>query len=213
MAKAMRGALDVPTVPCYAHFRQLWPVYIEAPAFLCILAANAIRRKGCKNMSRAYKTSQKKRINYIYYTAEGAKIVITPGEDGVTEADIQLLHAMDDAEVDEQRRYNYRVTAHLDAYHDGEGEDASDRNKYLADETVNPEQLMIQAEDEAEHQDMLDKLRKAMDCLLPQQKELFKKVYLEKRTNTQIAVEEGVTEAAIRGRLKKLQERLRKILS
>jgi hypothetical protein len=81
-------------------------------------------------MSRAYKTSQKKRTNYIYYTAEGAKIVITPGENGVTEADIQLLHEMDDAEVDEQRRYNYRVTAHLDAYHDGEGEDASDRNKY-----------------------------------------------------------------------------------
>lgn len=163
-------------------------------------------------MSRAYKTSQKKRTNYIYYTAEGAKIVITPGEDGVTEADIQLLHAMDDAEVDEQRRYNYRVTAHLDAYHDGEGEDASDRNKYLADDTVNPEQLMIQAEDEAEHQDMLDKLRMAMDCLLPQQKELFKKVYLEKRTNTEIAAEEGITEAAIRGRLKKLQERLRKLL-
>ena len=164
-------------------------------------------------MSRAYKTSQKKRTNYIYYTAEGAKIVITPGEDGVTEADIQLLHEMDDAELDEQRRYNYRVTAHLDAYHDGEGDDATDRNKYLADNTVNPEQLMIQAEDEAEHQDMLDKLRKAMDCLLPQQKELFKKVYLEKRTNTEIAAEEGVTEAAIRGRLKKLQERLRKLLS
>lgn len=70
-----------------------------------------------------------------------------------------------------------------------------------------------QAEDEAEHQDMLDKLTKAMECLLPQQKELFKKVYLEKRSNTDIATEEGVTEAAIRGRLKKLQERLRKILS
>ena len=68
-------------------------------------------------MKRAYKTSQKKRTNYIYYTAEGAKIVITPGEDGVTEAYIQLLHEMDDAEVDEQRRYDYRVTAHLDAYH------------------------------------------------------------------------------------------------
>ncbi|MFY9354597.1 MAG: sigma-70 family RNA polymerase sigma factor [Bacillota bacterium] len=92
-------------------------------------------------------------------------------------------------------------------------DDATDRNKYLADNTVNPEQLIIQAEDEAEHQDMLDKLRKAMDCLMPQQKELFKKVCLEKRTNTEIAAEEGVTEAAIRGRLKKLQQRLRKLLS
>jgi RNA polymerase sigma factor (sigma-70 family) len=164
-------------------------------------------------MSRAYKTSQKKRTNYIYYTAEGAKIVITPGEDGVTEAYIQLLHEMDDVEVDEQRRYNYRITAHLDAYHDGEEEAANDRNKYLADDTANPEQLIIQAEDEAEHQDMLDKLTKAMECLLPQQKDLFKKVYLERLSNTDIAAEEGVTEAAIRNRLKKLYERLRKNLS
>jgi hypothetical protein len=100
-------------------------------------------------MSRAYKTSQKKRTNYIYYTVEGTKIIITPGENGVTEADIQLLHAMDDDEVDEQRRYDNRVTTHLDAYHDGEGEDATDRNKYLADETENPELLIIQAENEA----------------------------------------------------------------
>lgn len=164
-------------------------------------------------MKRAYKTSKKKRTNYIYYTAEGTKIVITPGEDGVTEADIELLHTMDDDEVDEQRRYDYRVTTHLDAYHDGENELANDRNKYLADDTANPEHLMLQAEDETEYQDMLDKLTKAMECLLPQQKELFKKVYLEKRSNTDIAAEEGVTEAAIRGRLKKLQERLRKILS
>lgn len=164
-------------------------------------------------MSRAYKTSQKKRTNYIYYTAEGTKIVITPGEDGVTEADIELLHTMDDEEVDEQRRYNYKITAHLDAYHDSENEAATDRNKYLADDRDNPEHLYIEAEDKAEHQDMLDKLTKAMECLLPQQKELFKKVYLEKRTNTDIAAEEGVTEAAIRNRLKKMHEKIRKILS
>ena len=164
-------------------------------------------------MSRVYKTSQKKRTNYIYYTAEGTKIVITPGEDGVTEADIELLHTMDDEEVDEQRRYDYRVTTHLDAYHDGEEEAANDRNKYLADDTGNPEHLIVEAENEAEHKDMLDKLRKAMECLLPQQKDLFKKVYLERRSNTDIAAEEGVTEAAIRNRLKKLHERLRKNLS
>lgn len=164
-------------------------------------------------MSRAYKTSQKKRTNYIYYTAEGTKIVITPGEDGVTEADIELLHTMDDEEVDEQRRYDYRVTTHLDAYHDGEEEAANDRNKYLADDTGNPEHLIVEAENEVEHQDTLDKLKKAMECLLPQQKDLFNKVYLERRSNTDIAAEEGVTEAAIRNRLKKLHERLKKNLS
>ena len=29
---------------------------------------------------------------------------------------------MDDEEVDKQRRYDYRITASLDGYHDGEGE-------------------------------------------------------------------------------------------
>jgi RNA polymerase sigma factor (sigma-70 family) len=186
---------------------------LQAQTYFVSFAANAVRRKGCKNMSRAYKTSQKKRTNYIYYTAEGTKIVITPGEDGVTEADIELLHTMDDEEVDEQRRYDYRVTTHLDAYHDGEEEAANDRNKYLADDTGNPEHLIVEAENEVEHQDMLDKLKKAMECLLPQQKDLFNKVYLERRSNTDIAAEESVTEAAIRNRLKKLHERLKKNLS
>lgn len=164
-------------------------------------------------MSRNFKTSQKSRINYIYYTSEGTKIVITPGENGVTEADIELLHTMDDTEVDEQRRYDYRVPAHLDAYHDGENDAADDRNKYLADDSVNPEALYITNEEEQVHQAYLDKLAAAMECLLPQQKELFKKVYLDKRTNTDIAAEEGVTEAAIRNRLKKMQEKLKKYFS
>ena len=161
-------------------------------------------------MSRDFKTSQKNRTNYIYYTSGGTKIVITPGENGVTEADIELLHTMDDTEVDEQRRYDYRVPAHLDAYNDGEGEALDDRNKYLADDSVNPEELYLIDEGEQERQANLDKLSKAMECLLPQQKELFKKVYLDKRTNTDIAAEEGVTEAAIRNRLKKMQEKLKK---
>ena len=112
--------------------------------------------------------------------------------------------------MDVQRRYDYRVTSHLDAYHDGENDAADDRNKYLADDSVNPEALYITNEEEQVHQAYLDKLTAAMECLLPQQKELFKKVYLDKRSNTDIAAEEGVTEAAIRNRLKKMQEKLKK---
>lgn len=164
-------------------------------------------------MSRQFKTSKKNRTNYIYYTAEGTKIVITPGENSVTEADIELLHMMDDLEVDKQRHYDYRVIAHIDAYNDSEKETANDRNKYLADHSLNPEEILEADEEEQEHQTCLDKLGEAMECLLPQQKELFKKVYMDKRTNTDIAAEEGVTEAAIRNRLKKMYEKLRKYFS
>ena len=49
------------------------------------------------------------------------------------------------------------------------------------------------------------------DALLPQQRELVMKK-LRGMSNTDIAAEEGVTEAAVRNRLKKVQERF-KILS
>lgn len=164
-------------------------------------------------MSRAYKTSQKKRTNYIYYFNKGTKITITPGEEGLSETYIDLLHTMDDDQVDEQRRYDYRTEAHLDAYHDGNSEAASDRNKYLADSSTKPEKLCVEAEDAAEYQDTLEKLSMAMEHLLPQQKELYKKVYIDMRSNTHIAADEGVTEAAIRNRLKKMHKKLKKILS
>lgn len=50
-----------------------------------------------------YKTSSRKRDTYTY-TFTGVdgreeKIILRPGEDGVTEADIKTLHALDDSEV------------------------------------------------------------------------------------------------------------------
>ena len=79
-------------------------------------------------MPNAYIISPNKRTNYIYYTAEGTNTTITLGGDGVTEAEIELLHTLDDSEVDEQRRYDYRVKASLDVYRDGEIESANPVN-------------------------------------------------------------------------------------
>jgi RNA polymerase sigma factor (sigma-70 family) len=163
-------------------------------------------------MSRQNKTSKKTRTGYIYYTADGSKFVITPGENGVTEADIELLHSLDDTEVDEQRRYDYRVTEHLDAYHDGDGEEAGDRNKRLADNRTNPEAVLIAQEEEEAYSETLFRLTEAMNSLQPQQRELFEKVYIQRRSYTSIAAEECVTEAAIRNRLKKIHEKLKNIL-
>jgi hypothetical protein len=49
-----------------------------------------------------------------------------------------------------------------------------------------------------------------MNSLQPRQRELFEKVYIQRRSYTSIAAEEGVTEAAIRNRLKKIHEKLKK---
>ncbi len=162
-------------------------------------------------MQRHVKTSKKKRTSYIYYDADGRNVIeLIPGQDGVTEADIELLHSMDDEEVDEQRRYDYRIAEHLDAYRDGEGEEAGDRNKRLADNRTNPEAVLIAQEEEIEHEKRLSRLREAMETLEPQQRILFEKKYISKRSNTDIAAEEGVSEAAIRNRLKKIHQKLLK---
>lgn len=51
-------------------------------------------------MSRKFKTGKKNRTNYIYYAADGTQVVLSPGENGGTEAEISLLHHMDDEEYD-----------------------------------------------------------------------------------------------------------------
>lgn len=164
-------------------------------------------------MSRKFKTSQRKREDYIYYTAEGTRIVISPGEDGATEALIETLHNFDDEEVDEQRRYDYRVTAHLDSYHDGEGEEANDRNKYLADESYNPESILIEKEMKADHQELLERLTEAMESLTEKEKKLFQDKFVDGRTNVSIAKEVGISETMVRKNLKKMHEKLGSILT
>lgn len=160
-------------------------------------------------MSKKYKTGRANRTSYIYYTSDGSKITLTPGESNVTEADIELLHAMDDNEVDEQRRFAYH-TIHLNTGCGDENWEMGDHDNRLSDSSFDPENILLEKEDERDYQSQLKNLRKAMNSLQPRQFALFRKVYVERRTNTEIAAEEGVTEAAIRNRIKKMHEKLRK---
>ena len=76
-------------------------------------------------------------------------------------------------------------------------------------------ELFVSAEDtegEAERREDMARLYSAMEALSPSQRELVKKVYFEERKITDIAREEGASEAAIRNRLKKIYSRLKKFL-
>lgn len=57
-----------------------------------------------------------------------------------------------------------------------------------------------------------EKVRQAISKLEPQQQWLVKQVYFNQRTNVSIASELGVTEGAIRDRLKRIFEKIKKIL-
>lgn len=164
---------------------------------------------------RKFKTAEKNRTNYIYYTAEGKPIVITPwmvGEDGkaVTESLITMLHDWDDDELDADRREAYHCPVHYDGYHDGDGDDADDRNPYLEDDTYNPLQQILTSIANEERSLQIEKLKVAPSELTDKQKDTVVKKFYRNMTNVQIAAEEGVSEAAIRNRLTKIYATLKK---
>ena len=69
---------------------------------------------------------------------------------------------------------------------------------------TNPEEMICS--------DNPDHLYRAIRSLLPEQIELLRKTFWENRSHTEIARAEGVTEAAIRGRLLRIYERLKEAL-
>lgn len=155
---------------------------------------------------RQYKTSRKNRATYIYYSADGKKIMeLKPGENGVTEADIAMLHEQDDQDFNAQRREDYHVPVRYDGYTTADDQEGADRNPYLSDTEASPELLLLEALDAVERRNAI---RVLWDALQPQQRELVRKK-LHGMSNTDIASVEGVTEAAVRNRLKKIQERFK----
>lgn len=162
---------------------------------------------------RTFKTSKKNRTNYNYYTATGEKIELTPADVGSTW--IAMLHEDDDAAVDAERREQYHVPIRYDSLTNSEGDSGGldEKLDFLADPTLDPLERMVDSITQQEHQNMLDKLRDAVEALQPQQKDLVYKVFFEGRTCTSIAAEDGVSKAAISNRLKKIYAVLRKKLT
>jgi DNA-directed RNA polymerase specialized sigma24 family protein len=161
-------------------------------------------------MSRQFKTSKKKRDSYIYYDAYGNKIAeIKPGENGVTEAFINTLHEMDDESVDSDRREDYKAPHRLDAYSFGDESGSDDRNGWLADDSGNPETILISNEKEAVHELRVNRTKELVASLNPDQKQLFDDLYDQELSGREVARREGVVEGTIRKRKSKLLNELK----
>lgn len=159
---------------------------------------------------RKFKTAEDSRTDYIYYFNDGSKCFITPGENGENTTIIAHLHAMDDEQLDAKRREDYHCPVHYQAYSDGEGEDAADRNLYLCDTAADPLEQMLASINEQEHSEKLDRLKEALTTMTDLQKATIYKKFYRNMSNVDIAAEEGVSEAAIRNRLKKIFANLAK---
>ena len=175
--------------PCFAMtiFGIRVGVYHHIGSF-CVPAADHSGGKKGRDFMRKFKTAEDNRTNYIYYFGDGSKCVITPGENGENTTIIAYLHAMDDEQVDADRREEYKCPVHYDAYYDGEGEDADDRNPYLADSMAEPLDQMLTSIDEQEHSEKIERLKAALSTLTDLQKEtIYKKFYL-KMTNVDLSL-------------------------
>ena len=179
--------------------------------FFCIPAASLSGEKERQGFQmRKFKTAGDNRISYIYYFNDGSKCVITPGENGENTSIIAQLHEIDDEQLDADRREDYHCPVHYQTYSDGEGEDAADRNHYLCDTAADPLEQMLGSIKEQEHSEKLGRLKVAITTLTELQRDTIYKKFYRKMTNVDIAVEEGVSEAAIRNRLKKIFANLAK---
>lgn len=161
-------------------------------------------------MKRKFKTAEKNRVNYVYYTAEGKKIVINSRENDVTEEMITLLHTYDDEEVDAERREDYHVPVRFEGYSDDEGLELESRNSYLADSSADPFEKLMDAIEAEELETKIHNLKTALSTLTEKQRETIDKKFFRNMTNTAIAIEEGVSETAIRNRLTKIYKNLEK---
>jgi len=157
---------------------------------------------------RQYKTSDKRRFSYVYFDAQGRKIIeLKPGENGVTEANISVLHEMDDGEYNAERRYEYKLDRSPDAKHKDGTLIPQDHDPRFADNRSNPEAVLMAAFARVQASEAF---RQAWNSLLPNQRTLILKK-ARGLSNVEIASEEGVSEAAIRNRLKKIQEHFKKL--
>ncbi len=66
---------------------------------------------------------------------------------------------------------------------------------------------------EADHQELIERLKDAMESLTEKEKKLFQDKFAEGRTNVSIAKDMGISETMVRKNLKKMYEKLGSILT
>jgi RNA polymerase sigma factor (sigma-70 family) len=129
-------------------------------------------------------------MKYTYTNATGTT------EIEIDEQFYDLLIEMDRDEFNSDRKHSRRYPISLESC-EYEGEWFEDDIDLLAD--------IIQRESYA-------RLRAAIEKLEPSQQDLIHKIYVQNRKIIAVAKEDGVSEAAVRNRLKKIYARLKKFL-
>ena len=186
---------------------------------------------------RMRKTYQDDRMTYSYEFANGDKYTLEIDKDGITEADIKLLHSIDDSEVynncknarpgrtkeekniikawrenfieDFKKNYGYEPQKSDVDYYENE-KFPRNYNLSLDSDLVNSDKSAIENM-VVKNRDFewTDKMLTAFEILTNNEKLVIEKIYLENMKKIDIAAEMGISNAMVTKYHKRALEKLR----
>jgi len=150
-----------------------------------------------------FRTPKDKRAVYIYKSRTGEKFTLRPGEDGITSADINNLHELDDdAWNSDRREIRERKGVTSVVSFDAVDPDAI----WIKDPDPLPDEITIKKE-------TAQRVREAIDQLPEKQKNAVTAVWLEGKTARDYAADIGTPEYNISKQIKRAFNNLKKIFS
>ncbi len=134
--------------------------------------------------------------DYIYWQDDGRRVTLVAGKDGVTKEWIARLKMWHIEERNSMRRGEGR-TVSLEAFCQA----LDDCSEMLMDASGDPAEWIVR---KIERETQRNRLRMVLKRLAPQQRTLLIRIKVRGESFASIAREEGVSEAAVRKRLRKL---------
>lgn len=157
-----------------------------------------------------FRTPKNKRTTYIYRDADGNKLIeLKPGENGITEADIAMLHRSDDDEWNndyKQHRKGRKGTPEAPV----SIEEIDADEVWIGDSSLDPLQIMLADETDSE---IKNAVNEAISRLSLKQANVVQAVYFRKITARAYANELDVSEAAVSNLLSRAFKNLSNLIN
>ena len=155
----------------------------------------------------------KNTTTYTYENLDGTRYTLHAGKDGVTKKLIKFLKASDN-EIELQERYQEENTDYsfLNAMIGADSSPDCDEDNLLEQIPDTRADIMQILYPEAEHNELILRLRAAMEELTDSQRELINALYYQCKGVSEIAREQGVTHWAIMDRRNKILRHLAKLV-
>ncbi len=157
---------------------------------------------------------KKKPTTYTYESVDGTKCTIQVGQDGVTRKWLAFLMESDGEMLEQdsyqQKHADYSFKHAVTRFEQNPDDESGHPIEQISDPTADIFRTLYP--DQELDGVLLEKLRKAIEQLTDDQKDLIFDLYGMCKTNTQIGKEKNVTEAAIRCRRDKIHKRVKKLM-